>query len=85
MYDGESPLPNGDLTPDCRIIEFPVTGMQSKSLVLGGDLVRVYDETGHVQNGTTDFVKNGSFSIGGSIGRRTPCSSRARASSSSTG
>jgi hypothetical protein len=52
---------NGDLTPDCRIIEFPVTGMQSKSLVLGNGLVRVYDETGQVVNGSTDLVKNGGF------------------------
>jgi hypothetical protein len=54
-------LTPGGLTPDCRIIEFPVTGMQSKSLVLGNNLVRVYDENGHVQNGSTDFVKNGRF------------------------
>lgn len=52
--------PSG-LTKDCRIIEFPVYGQQSKSVILGGGKVRVYDDNGQVENGQLDYIKNGQF------------------------
>ena len=55
--------PSG-LTKDCRIIEFPVYGQQSKSVVLGGGKVRAYDENGQVENGELEFIKNGMFLSG---------------------